>query len=313
MDKDILLSVCIPTYNGGNRIEKCLDALAVSFGKLTDVEVVVSDNGSTDNTSAILENYSKIGNYKVYHNQENLGFNENIRLLIDQYAKGKYCWIIGDDDYIDPDAIERVREILLDKKPEFISVRHRVLSENDFQNFLINPSREIVTQTASYFKCIDLNASSSNVLGTFMSSQIFLLEPVKGFDKSIFGDNNWNNFKEVFPNSYMMTMLFHDKEDCCCIKTSLITALSHPKSWDDKLYMIWTRILPDYYHYCFTLTSYKELLSRTYYIITYKKTLLYLKAFLSFQFSIVNWRYIFSYQFIRGLSFVCIKKFWRKN
>ena len=263
MDKDILLSVCIPTYNGGNRIEKCLDALAVSFGKLTDVEVVVSDNGSTDNTSAILENYSKIGNYKVYHNQENLGFNENIRLLIDQYAKGKYCWIIGDDDYIDPDAIERVREILLDKKPEFISVRHRVLSENDFQNFLINPSREIVTQTASYFKCIDLNASSSNVLGTFMSSQIFLLEPVKCFDKSIFGDNNWNNFKEVFPNSYMMTMLFHDKEDCCCIKTPLITALSHPKSWDDKLQDVYTMILPDYLDYCISISLDKGNLQKT--------------------------------------------------
>lgn len=250
MNKDIILSVCIPTYNGGNRIEKCLDALAVSFGKLTDVEVVVSDNGSTDNTSAILENYSKIGNYKVYHNQENLGFNENIRLLIDQYAKGKYCWIIGDDDYIDPDAIERVREILLDKKPEFISVRHRVLSENDFQNFSVDASRVIETQSASYFKCIDLNASKSNLLATFMSSQIYLLEPVRNFDKSIFGNNNWKGFKDVFPNSYMMTSIFHHSESCCCILTPILTAISHPKSWDDKLSDIYLKILPDYYKYC---------------------------------------------------------------
>ena len=86
-----------------------------------------------------------------------------------------------------------------------------------------------------------------------MSTQIFLLEAIKGFDKSSFSVNTWDDFKTVFPNSYMMTSSFHKCNNCGCVKTPLITALSYSKDWDDKLPKLFSTILPQYYHYCVTL------------------------------------------------------------
>lgn len=313
LNKSPILSVCIPTYNGGNRIKYSLDALILALKGRDDVEVIVSDNSSDDNTQEVLLSYKKEKSVSVYRNNINLGFNGNIKRIVREYAKGSYCWIIGDDDILDYDALEKIIPILEKEEPSYVSIRHRLIKEDEIQTFIIKESRIIDYCIASYFKCLDINASSSNVLGTFMSSQIFLLDRVKEFDLNSLGDNDWKDFRKVFPNSYIMTELFHDDNHCCCITTPVISALVHEKSWDDKLFKIWARILPDYYYYCITCASDKGLLSKTSYIITYKKTLLYLKALLSFQFSIVNWRYIFSFLFLKGLFFVCKEKFGGKN
>lgn len=246
-DKQPLLSICIPTYNGGDRLKICLDFITSANIRFHEVEVIVSDNCSTDNTAEIVGAFAHI---RYFRNEYNLGFNGNIKLLIDQYARGKYCWIIGDDDYLDFDAIDKVCKILKELSPAFVSVRHRCMTLEELTKQKIDKNRNIEYISTSFFKCLDENASKSNVLGTFMSSQIFLLDRVKNFDKTIFGNNNWNNFVDTFPNSYMMVKVFASDGNCCCIKTSLITAISHAKSWDDKMYEIVMDILPRYYEYC---------------------------------------------------------------
>ena len=96
---------------------------------------------------------------------------------------------------------------------------------------------------------------------------IFLLDRIKEFDKSIFGNNDWKDYKNVFPNSYMMTNTFYKDENCCCIITPIVYAMKHDKSWDDKISTIFMKILPDYYYYCYSLDEGRGNLKRNCMII----------------------------------------------
>ena len=245
-----LLSICIPTYNRADKLKMCLDCVFKAVDLRDDVEIIVSDNCSTDETNSVIMKYSKMSNFHSYRNNTNLGFNGNMSLLIDNYAHGHYCWIIGDDDLLDSDAINLIYPILKSKKHPFISIGHRCLFEEDYKSFILLNNRVADYFIGRFFQCVDKNSSSSNILGTFMSSQIFELSTIKSFDKSTFPMNTWNDFKSVFPNSYMMTNSFYNRKDCCSIATPIITALSYNKDWDDKLNKLITEILPSYFDYC---------------------------------------------------------------
>lgn len=243
-NKQPLLSMCIPTYNGGDKLEICLDKLFTSIAGNMDVEVIVSDNCSTDNTQEIIKKYKTNSCFRYYRNDTNVGFNGNLLLLIDNYAKGDYCWVIGDDDFLDSDAISNVIKILKNEIPSHISISHRFIDIKDI-NIDFSRNREIQIFRGSFFQCMDYNVCSSNVLGTFMSSHIFKLQPVREFDKSFIRDNNWKDFINVFPNSYIMTQCFYNDHYCVKVTSPLLSVLIHKKSWDDKLDDIKVKILPE--------------------------------------------------------------------
>jgi abequosyltransferase len=74
------------------------------------VEICVSNNASTDDTLAYLDDFSKTNNHLNFSyntNETNLGPDRNIVLAM-RMGKGDYIWIIGDDDVLVDDAIEKV-------------------------------------------------------------------------------------------------------------------------------------------------------------------------------------------------------------
>lgn len=72
------------------------------------LDVVVSDNASTDNTEAVVK---ASGLPIVYHrNASNIGFGKNLLNATGRLAKGEYVWVIGDDDFILPGGIARILE-----------------------------------------------------------------------------------------------------------------------------------------------------------------------------------------------------------
>lgn len=104
------LSICIPTYNHGKYIPKLLDSIIHQCCE--NIEIVVSDNASTDNTEEIILRYKKdFPHFTYFRWNENRGFDANaIKVL--ELAKGRYCWIIGSDDWIELGAIEKILETL---------------------------------------------------------------------------------------------------------------------------------------------------------------------------------------------------------
>ena len=125
MKDNILLSICIPTYNRAHYLKQCLDNIVLQFDNETvknSIEVVVSDHARTDNTTELVKTYqSRFNNIQYFRNHENLGMDENIINSVVK-AKGKYCWNIGDDDIIQNGAIEVILAILAKEEIALLTV-----------------------------------------------------------------------------------------------------------------------------------------------------------------------------------------------
>lgn len=105
-----LLSICIPTYNRGKFIGQTIESIVSQAGQ--DVEIVISDNASTDDTAAIVESYRKKFPRLTYCCAENnMGADRNYLRVI-ELAKGKYCWFMGSDDVLEPGSITRLLKII---------------------------------------------------------------------------------------------------------------------------------------------------------------------------------------------------------
>ena len=103
------LSVVLPTRNGGAMLEGCLrSVLSQSFA---DMEVVVSDNASTDDTPEILRRHESDDRLKVVRVDEPLEVTDNWINAV-AASTGDYLLLIGDDDYLLPGYCERIAELI---------------------------------------------------------------------------------------------------------------------------------------------------------------------------------------------------------
>jgi len=133
-----LVSICIPTYNRASMLPEAIEsALSMDYPNL---EVVVSDNASTDNTIQIIEELND-PRIKYFRNNSNIGAFENFRKALYERAQGEYAILLGDDDYfIDNTYISRAVELLEENKNlvmVFSNWRRALLDENKSEDRLL--------------------------------------------------------------------------------------------------------------------------------------------------------------------------------
>lgn len=76
------------------------------------VEIIISDNCSSDATAEIVSNYIQQGTSILYiKNETNIGVDKNIVQCYEK-AKGNFVWIMGDDDYLVPGALHQILKLL---------------------------------------------------------------------------------------------------------------------------------------------------------------------------------------------------------
>jgi len=112
-----LLTVAIPTYNRAAYLDRCLSYLTGQL-QIDDpqIEILVSDNCSDDNTTEVVELYlSKGFAIRYIRNEENKGGDFNIAQCYIE-AAGQYVIALGDDDVFVKGSIKQVLEILLKKE-----------------------------------------------------------------------------------------------------------------------------------------------------------------------------------------------------
>ncbi len=122
-----MISICLPTYNGADTIRELFDSI---YSQITpDIEFVICDDGSTDNTINIIKEYQEIhSNISLYINDVNLGMDRNFAQTAFK-AKGKFVWLTGQDDIFRPGVFNKFFEIY-EKNPDvnFIYFNYRFLS-----------------------------------------------------------------------------------------------------------------------------------------------------------------------------------------
>ena len=94
----IQISLIIPVFNGELYIEKCINSCLNQDIELAEYEIIIVNDGSTDTTEEILQNFKKHSNVTIVA-QQNLGLgearNEGLRR-----ANGQHVWFIDADDWI---------------------------------------------------------------------------------------------------------------------------------------------------------------------------------------------------------------------
>lgn len=103
----IKLSIIIPAYNAENFLPKCLDSCLCQDIIANEYEIIVVDDGSTDRTRQIVDNYQKANANIQYIFQENAkqGAARNNGL---SKAQGEYVWFVDADDWITDNCISDI-------------------------------------------------------------------------------------------------------------------------------------------------------------------------------------------------------------
>lgn len=111
-------SIVIPVYNVEKHLQKCLESIINQLSE--DVEVILVDDGSTDNSGKICDYYAKKykSNILVFHN-ENQGLLLTRRFGFEK-SSGEYIICCDSDDYLESDTIEQLRKIIFKKKYDVI-------------------------------------------------------------------------------------------------------------------------------------------------------------------------------------------------
>jgi len=115
-----MVSICIPVYNGAKFIRRALDYSLDQTYK--NVEVVIADDASTDETAVIVAEYArKDARVRYFLNKRNIGLGRNF-LKSFELASGDFVQHLGCDDWLDKNYVER-KVSLFDEYPDaaFIS------------------------------------------------------------------------------------------------------------------------------------------------------------------------------------------------
>lgn len=111
-----VVSICIPTWNRAGKLARKLRALEPLLGR--DVELVVVDNGSSDETLRVMGDFkdrNPQANLSLWTNQVNLGADVNyLRAL--ELGQGKWLWLNDDDELLDVGGIERLIAALSERQ-----------------------------------------------------------------------------------------------------------------------------------------------------------------------------------------------------
>jgi glycosyltransferase involved in cell wall biosynthesis len=103
-DNSPLVSIGVPVYNGEEFLRKSLDSLLAQTYQ--NIEIIISDNASTDRTAEICKEYEqKDHRIRYYRNDINIGVVKNFRRVF-QLSSGEYFMWNGADDIRPPSAVE---------------------------------------------------------------------------------------------------------------------------------------------------------------------------------------------------------------
>jgi abequosyltransferase len=105
-----LLSICIPTFNRAAFIGETLESIVQQA--VPEIEVVVSDNASADNTAEIVESFrDRLPRLLYSRTDTNEGYAANF-FRAARLATGEYAWLLGSDDVVRPGLVDRaLREL----------------------------------------------------------------------------------------------------------------------------------------------------------------------------------------------------------
>ena len=106
MGSEVTITVIVPAYNAGDHITRCLDSLLNQI--FDDFEIIVVDDGSSDDTLALAEKALSKSKIKSTVLSQKHGGVSRARNLGLEKATGRYIYFLDSDDTIDSSTLEKL-------------------------------------------------------------------------------------------------------------------------------------------------------------------------------------------------------------
>lgn len=180
MEKE-LISIIVPVYNVENYLERCLQSLINQTYK--NIEIVCVNDGSTDNSLNILNDFQKKDSRIKIISQENQGLSEARNVGI-KNSSGKYIGFVDSDDWVDLDYYEKLYNALIDSKSDFACANTKFF-ENGKTGYIKFQQNKIFSELD---KKID-NYKNGSVCDKLYKKSLFLDNDIK-FIKGYFYEDN---------------------------------------------------------------------------------------------------------------------------
>lgn len=141
MKKDILVSVIVPVYNSQETIERCVESILRQ--RNDNIEIILIDDGSRDNSVAVINDMCAKYSNLILIKQENMGAAQARNNGLD-HAKGQYIVFVDSDDILLDDAIKILLDVAVKYKADLIQggaakifQDGRVVPEKEHNEFIV--------------------------------------------------------------------------------------------------------------------------------------------------------------------------------
>jgi glycosyltransferase involved in cell wall biosynthesis len=222
-----LVSIVVPVYNVEDYLRQCVDSILLQT--YTNLQIILVNDGSTDNSLKILESYLYDKRVKII-NKDNGGLSSarNAGTII---ANGKYIVFLDSDDWLNIETIELAVQIAESKNVQLVfwqmikeyekmSIYHKGYFEQD-RYFCGQDFNSLYRRIAGP---IGVEMKSPNLIDSYVSAwgKLYLLDPIKQnklvfMDTKVFGSEdilfNFNYFGKINTAYYLNRHLIHYRKD----------------------------------------------------------------------------------------------------
>lgn len=201
-DKNILLSILIPSYNDESYIKECLDSILSNRSQ--GFEVILNDDFSDDNTLKIAKSYDD-SRLTCYLPNKKLGTVQNWKTCCEK-ARGNYIYIIGSDDFIAPKGIDNIIPYL--EGNSIVTAPMRCFSDIDGSTIELQSTQKMITKI---FLNLDKAIGKNLLLYSNHDELVHNFFP-RTMMKQVFGLSSGSGNTVFF---YWVLILFHNSKIIC--------------------------------------------------------------------------------------------------
>lgn len=121
---DLLLTYIVPVYNTGQYVLKCLQSIVDQGLNSSEYEVIVIDDGSTDDSRSSVETFARENTQVRLLCQANAGVSAARNLALDN-ARGRYVQFVDSDDYLMPGVMARLLKRAMDESLDVLLFNYK--------------------------------------------------------------------------------------------------------------------------------------------------------------------------------------------
>ncbi|WP_413826157.1 glycosyltransferase family 2 protein [Methanobrevibacter sp. UBA337] len=192
-----LISVIIPIYNGENVIKNSINSLINQTIKFENIEVLLIDDNSTDNSLDIIKSFSKkYENIKVIHLNKNYGTPGNPRNVGMKKASTNYIMFLDQDDYYLNDMCKTLYDKIEKEKVDFVSCLYCFNTEKNMEsaklyaNFLEKYGSELkINNIHKLPELFEVTNPHSSMVWNKIYNKLFLLKNNIKFPKKCLAED----------------------------------------------------------------------------------------------------------------------------